>query len=219
MNTQEYLELCYLAGMSEEAIDQLLASWVESRSSAVPPQSDQTRSEATLGPSQPESKALSDPGLTPIQTAPQPLDPVLATAIEEYDFSSRSTYNWPEACVYCGDVYTDQDHLLPRTWTGKGQRYITPTVPACGQCNRILSDHFIPRIHERAAHILHKLRTKYRRELSIKKWEAEELKDMSYKLRLKVEAAEEIRNALRSRVEVLECGGLPYYSGTPLAHQ
>lgn len=222
MKTQEYLELCYKAGLSEGQIDDLLASWVASRHVLEPDDA------PTVAPNTPSAaqgslprsdEVFPKPPVTPIQEPPQRLDPVLAVAIEEHDFSLSSSYRWPDACIYCGDFYTDQDHLLPRGWTGESQRKVTPTVPSCSQCNNILGAHFIPRIHERAAQVAHRLRIKYRKELSIKRWTKNEIADMSYTLQMKIEHAEAVRDILRQRVVVLDCGGLPYFSGTPLAHQ
>lgn len=52
-------------------------------------------------------------------------------------------------CIYCGDLPSDRDHLLPKTWTGTAVRKHVPTVPACRSCNGILSDFPSPIIANR----------------------------------------------------------------------
>lgn len=201
MNTQEYLRLCYKAGLSEEAIDQLLASRTHVLNQQAQDRpggtgSRVTRPELDLSPPPRGSSAHSpeqQEALQPVSPIDQPATPmtlVLATAIEEYDLAAPHIRRWQ----------------------------VTPTVPSCGNCNRILGDKFIPRIHERSAHILQRLGIKYRKELNIKKRSEKEMCDMSYTLRIQIEAAELVRDILRHRVEVLACGGLPYYPKTPLAH-
>jgi len=44
-------------------------------------------------------------------------------------------------CIYCGDLATDRDHVIPCAYRAAPRHYSNHTVPACADCNRkILRD-------------------------------------------------------------------------------
>ena len=65
---------------------------------------------------------------------------------------------WGE-CTYCGIGANSVDYIVPVSYSGKSQKKRTKgyerdkTVPACSECNSLLSNYSIFTIHERAEYI------------------------------------------------------------------
>jgi hypothetical protein len=89
----------------------------------------------------------------------------------------------PYLCVYCGESAFTRDHLLPRTFTGQADRQFVLTVPACGQCNSILSDKMIFSINERRSFVHARLRQKRQAILRRFDYSAEDLEEFEGRLR------------------------------------
>ncbi len=108
-------------------------------------------------------------------------------------------------CMYCGDVPSDRDHLLPRTWTGDALRPHVPTVAACRSCNGILSTFPNPLIAARCEHIGIRLRRTWGKQLS----RTPDLEGLSGNLRRQIAANGFRRGVVRGRLVVLDLGGVP----------
>ena len=70
-------------------------------------------------------------------------------------------------CVYCGELASTRDHLLPRNFTGNADRLRVPVVPACNECNSTLNQVHIPDVMERREYLQNKYRTKYKSFLKV----------------------------------------------------
>ena len=86
-------------------------------------------------------------------------------------------------CVYCGELATTKDHLLPRSYTGEAERLLIPTVPACIECNSTLNDIFMPDVIERREYLKNKYRKKYKNLLKIIWYSDEDLMEFGPQLR------------------------------------
>ena len=111
-------------------------------------------------------------------------------------------------CVYCGDVATDLDHLLPRWWTGEALRPHVPTVSSCRSCNGILSDFPEPLIAARTQCISERLRRRWGKQLS----RNPSLVGLQGNLKKQIAANNARRGVLRGRLTILELGGIPEIS-------
>lgn len=114
-----------------------------------------------------------------------------------------------DLCVYCGDFASQLDHLLPRTWTGNETRKFVPTVPACADCNRRLSDHHAPTIKERCDLVYFKLCRKWC--AKVNKPEAS-LKGVEGSLLVSLEARRFEKETIRRRLLILDAGGISQVS-------
>ena len=108
-------------------------------------------------------------------------------------------------CIYCGDLPSDRDHLLPKTWTGTAVRKYVPTVPACRSCNGIRSDFPSPIIASRAEHLKDVLGRRWARRLQ----NNPSLDGLTGNLRKQIAANNFQRNVMRGRLIVLTNGGVP----------
>ena len=99
-------------------------------------------------------------------------------------------------CIYCGRSGWTKDHLLPRHWSGDVRRHWVAIVPACGLCNRLLSDTLTWAITERRAICYARLRKHYRKVFKTKMFTREELDEFGPTLRPYIEAEMEKRQAV-----------------------
>lgn len=80
-------------------------------------------------------------------------------------------------CIYCGRPAGTRDHLLPVTNTGVALRRHVLTVPACGECNSIISDRYAPSITARRAVAKAGIRRKHRRKLDVYEYTDKEIEE------------------------------------------
>ena len=90
-------------------------------------------------------------------------------------------------CVYCGQRAGTKDHLIPRAWSGETARRGVAVVPACGECNGVLSDVGIWSINARRAVAHIRLMRKHRRVLAYINYSPEELDEFGPGLRSSIE--------------------------------
>lgn len=108
-------------------------------------------------------------------------------------------------CIYCGDLPSDRDHLLPKNWTGVALRKHVPTVPACRSCNGILSEFPSPIIASRTEHLHDFLSRRWARRLQ----NNPSLDGLTGNLRIQIAANNFERNVLRGHLVVPNNGGVP----------
>ncbi len=119
-----------------------------------------------------------------------------------------------EPCVYCGEVATTKDHVVPRAFyasvadtldaRNKVLRNVGVTVPACFECNcNLLGDVPVLTVLGRRQVVKRALKRKYRKLLSSPDWtdaEIAQLKDGGI-LRQSVINAQEKKRIVRRRIE------------------
>jgi len=86
-------------------------------------------------------------------------------------------------CIYCGRGGFTRDHLMPVRVTGDAARKHVLTVPACGECNSIISDKPVSSITGRRAIAKAGLRKKYKRILRAHEYSDEEIEEFGPGLR------------------------------------
>ena len=92
-----------------------------------------------------------------------------------------------EDCVYCGELATDKDHLLPRHWSGDSDRARVPVVPSCAECNRnFLRDTYEPDILSRRKICQDKIKNKYKASLKKILYADEDLRQFGPGLRTSI---------------------------------
>lgn len=107
-------------------------------------------------------------------------------------------------CTYCGEISQCLDHIEPHCTTACGAtKYLRRwakhlVVPACSECNNLLSNHNLLTIGERAKYLSQKYRQRYKKVLTLPKWSREELMELKLNLRKKI-AAEQRKKAIVQR--------------------
>lgn len=97
-------------------------------------------------------------------------------------------------CAYCGDPATDEDHIPPRSAVhalqATGIRLLMHTVPSCSECNSaILNRRALWTFAERVSYVADALPVRLASALSCQDWDDDELEELGYSLRQRVEAA------------------------------
>jgi len=104
----------------------------------------------------------------------------------------------PYVCVYCGSPGRDRDHLLPRAAVADGARPYVLTVPACGECNGLLSDNVVESITGRRLYVQERLKRRHKKLLSTIELGETDLEELGPSLRLYV------RQAIFAKEQLLE---------------
>lgn len=94
----------------------------------------------------------------------------------------------PGRCYYCGDIASTVDHVVPqsmlRTLRDLGDEAVTAvlvrfgrrlTVPACRECNLVLSNSYQDTLAKRKAECKKRLRRRYKKLLRMPDWTDTEL--------------------------------------------
>jgi len=110
-------------------------------------------------------------------------------------------------CVYCGDIATDREHVVPVSYTSIVRNYKKgSTVPACRHCNATLGNKHLLTIDERAMHVYHKIYNsrKFAKILKTPRWEEGELNEFSENMAEFLRSQFEARKWLEARLDNLE---------------
>jgi len=104
-----------------------------------------------------------------------------------------------DKCFYCGDPPEVKDHAFPLV---RGavlpDNMFSFVVPACRECNYLLSDEVWPTFGCRRKFVQTKLKKRYKRELAVPHWSSRELEELSPALR------EDIISAMRRKQWLVE---------------
>lgn len=100
------------------------------------------------------------------------------------------TAKW-RACFYCGEPADTTDHYPPLSRISGYEAFNLAqehyaAVPACQECNRLLSDSLQVSLWERFQHCKDLLQIRYRKVLRTADWEADELEELSPQMRREV---------------------------------
>lgn len=107
-------------------------------------------------------------------------------------------------CGYEGDI--EREHVIPAHWYSHrtydfNSQWI---VDSCKQCNSFAGAFVSFSIPEKAAHILKRYKTKFRKILKVPLWTEEELNGVSPRLRLGIEESQLARVIVSRRIEHLK---------------
>lgn len=121
-----------------------------------------------------------------------------------HDHAYTRVGNLDGRCVYCGELAEVWDHVPPISWADSVDREATRVwfacLPACGECNVILSDRPIFEISARCWETKKGLRRKYRKVLQMPEWEEEELAALTPAMRLDVTRHLALARQIRKRI-------------------
>jgi hypothetical protein len=108
-------------------------------------------------------------------------------------------------CVYCGDVATDRDHVVPVSYTSVCRNYsIGEIVNACSDCNGTLSNVMVCSVPERAGYPFDRLQDKRGKLLAFKEWTDAELAEVAPRMAATVRAKMARKRVLVARLENLD---------------
>lgn len=118
-------------------------------------------------------------------------------------------------CIYCGELATTVDHVVPVTYYYNGKRkgrHLTANygkenlVDACRQCNSISGNKVFDNLDKKREFIQNRLKEKYRKVINMPFWSDEELKSMGrllYKeIKIQVLAKKWVLNRINYPVEM-----------------
>lgn len=107
-------------------------------------------------------------------------------------------------CVYCGEVAEEVEHVVPRC-----SGFLTWTVPACGECNRIASGNVFESFADKRAFIKSGISMRHAKVLRMPEWDEEEIREMGPTLQKDIRrhkrAREIVLQRMRFEVEMLAC--------------
>lgn len=116
------------------------------------------------------------------------------------------------ACYYCADMAQCEDHVIPHSLLhGQGVRrrgYEVDTLPACNECNGLLSSTVTETLKARKAHLADRVKQRYRTHLNGQVWTQDELASMSINLLGYALEFNRVRELTERRLTHLR--GLPY---------
>lgn len=96
------------------------------------------------------------------------------------------------SCHYCGEPATCEDHVIPHSLTHRQDTnrtgYGVDTLPACSECNTLLTNHIHDSLYERQERVYQCLTLRYSKEIKGEAWTQEELDELGYTLRSEGEA-------------------------------
>ena len=111
-----------------------------------------------------------------------------------------------DLCFYCGLLATTIDHVIPRSLITRldpaeahDARYRW-VVPACSECNSLLSDRIFDRLATRRVAAHEAIRRRYAKLLASPDWAPTELEDLGPTLRSHVERCQRLRELIRARL-------------------
>lgn len=100
-----------------------------------------------------------------------------------------------DPCVYCGQLATAWEHVIP--WV---MAVPTLVVRACAECNGLAADFVYDTILHKYHAIQARLRKRYRALVNREAWTLDELRTMSHKMRVMIEAAERESEMIHRRL-------------------
>jgi hypothetical protein len=107
-------------------------------------------------------------------------------------------------CTYCGVIAQSRDHIIPVVYESVSRKTASyardKVVPACNECQGILSDRWIPTISGRAAYVAGELARKYAETLRVPDWQEQEIYTLGYNLQNEVRGALVCKQLITSRI-------------------
>jgi hypothetical protein len=108
-------------------------------------------------------------------------------------------------CTYCGMRATCLDHVIPRSFDYAGERTHDTNkqecVPACAECNSLLSNLMYITVADRARFLSDRLQERHRDLLSAPDWREEEYEELSGRLLHHVKSLQTKKKLVRARVD------------------
>uniref|UniRef100_A0A6H1ZLB3 Uncharacterized protein n=1 Tax=viral metagenome TaxID=1070528 RepID=A0A6H1ZLB3_9ZZZZ len=142
------------------------------------------------------------------------MDKTIKELKKTFDFLNKYAKNDENnACIYCGLIATDKEHLIPRSWIEETKRLKAlgfnveipkeVIVPACRECNMIATGNFFKGFKEKKEFIQEKIIKRYKRFAKISFWTEEEINELEGRLREEVFYFNEIAKIIQKRLKKL----------------
>lgn len=111
-------------------------------------------------------------------------------------------------CVYCGDIATCWDHVVPQSFVSvsKDRQWEHGVAPSCQECNGILSNHLFDNLDDRLTHVLWRVKHKYAKLIAMPEWYDPELKELGPNLRRHITKHVALKKWIHSRMRFLDRG-------------
>ena len=110
-------------------------------------------------------------------------------------------------CTYCGVMAQSRDHIIPHSYLTGASRDHAPlmdralVVPACSECNGLLSNYWLPEIGLRAAYISRRLARRYKDLLAFPDWTATEVAEVATRMEKSIQASMSLREIIKIRIQ------------------
>lgn len=98
-------------------------------------------------------------------------------------------------CFYCGEFSSEREHVVPRR-----SGLPTYTVRACGECNSLAGGELFTSILDKLQYVKERRTKKYSAVLRMPEWTPDELKDLGYAIKVRVESSEQARQLVKSQL-------------------
>lgn len=106
--------------------------------------------------------------------------------------------------TYCGMMAEARDHIIPVAYAYASRKTASwgkdKIVPACKECNSLLSDLWIITIQDRASYIAGALSSRYKALLQSPDWAYQEISSLGYVLKTDVVGKQNLRTIARIRI-------------------
>jgi len=102
-------------------------------------------------------------------------------------------------CCYCEyEFASERDHVIPRSYSGS--QSFENTMPACKECNNLLSNSPNHNMHDRTTYLYEAYYKKYKKLLRSAEWTATEIKQLKGQLKSHVMAQEKLRKDINNKL-------------------
>jgi hypothetical protein len=107
-------------------------------------------------------------------------------------------------CSYCAEISDTFDHVPPVSFAGWDKANAPMNkkvgVPACKECNTLLSNRLLMTVGERASYLARKYGKRYKKVLAFEDWDQEELEELGYNLKQSILASLVIKHSVALRI-------------------
>jgi len=113
-------------------------------------------------------------------------------------------------CIYCGERAAHRDHVIAYSYNSSNRKRTAKDypcdeiVPACQECNLLLSNFYLPTIAERAAYLAKTVTKRNKKVLESPDWAKEDIKELGYGLRKNIQSMQFNRGILKDRIAHME---------------
>lgn len=110
-------------------------------------------------------------------------------------------------CVYCGMDAIARDHLRPfsydnirTTRSESNYKDLTNIIPACTDCNNMLSNMMFKSIADKAEYIARRLSVRFKKVLASPDWTEEDLSELGHSLKSYVKKTQNKKKLVQARI-------------------
>lgn len=109
-----------------------------------------------------------------------------------------------EICFYCGERGNHRHHIDPRAASGKNYFKGVEYVFSCGECNIAIGDGYFQFLHEEVDYLIRYYTHKYSLRQAVVEWSEEELGELGWNLKARINKMLATRGRVEDRVYYLK---------------